>query len=190
MSPLHTKAGILQRDVSLGNILVNEEDDNPSWPAFLIDLDLAIKEKREEPSGARGKTGTRAFMAIGVLLGEKHSAWHDFESFFWLLFWVCIHYNGPNEESNVVERFERWNFIGTIDLAEHKKGTVGDEGDFLRTAEDNFSLYYQPLVPWVNRLRKVVFPGGGRRKADDENLPSCMREVLQKAIKDPEVLAE
>ncbi|KAL2049868.1 hypothetical protein ABVK25_009852 [Lepraria finkii] len=187
---LHTKAGILQRDVSLGNILVNEEDDNPSWPAFLIDLDLAIKEKREEPSGARGKTGTRAFMAIGVLLGEKHSTWHDFESFFWLLFWVCIHYNGPNKESNVVERFEKWNFIGTEELAEYKKGTVDDEGDFLRTAEDNFSLYYQPLVPWVNRLRKVVFPGGGRRKADDENLPSCMREVLQKAVKDPEVLAE
>ena len=53
---------------------MNEEDDNPSWPAFLIDFDLAIKEQREGPSGARGKTGTRAFMAIGVLLGEIHLA--------------------------------------------------------------------------------------------------------------------
>jgi hypothetical protein len=34
-------------------------------------------------SGARGKTGTRAFMAIGVLLDdEQHSFMHDLESFF------------------------------------------------------------------------------------------------------------
>jgi hypothetical protein len=67
--------------------MVKEDEDNPSWPAFLIDLDLAIKEDREKPSGARGKTGTRAFMAIGVLLDdEQHSSTHDLESLFWALF--------------------------------------------------------------------------------------------------------
>ena len=65
-----------------------------------------------------------------------------------------------------------------------------DEEDFLGVASVNFSLYYQPLIPWVNRLRKVVFPGGKRRKGKDENLPSRMREVLQEARKDPKVLAE
>jgi Fungal protein kinase len=62
--------------------MMNEEDDNPSWRSFLIDLDLAIKEQREDSSGARAKTGTRAFMAIGVLYGEKHTFMHDLESFF------------------------------------------------------------------------------------------------------------
>jgi hypothetical protein len=71
-----------------------------------------------------------------------------------------------------------------------KKGVVTDEEDFLGVAGVNFSLYYQPLIPWVNRLRKVVFPGGKRRKGNDENLPSRMREVLQEARKDPKVLAE
>ena len=88
---LHERAGMLQCDISPNNLLMNEEN-NGSWPAFLIDLDLAIKEQREGFSGARGKTGTRAFMAIGVLLGEKHSFMHDLESFFWVLFWICIHY--------------------------------------------------------------------------------------------------
>ena len=37
-------------------------------------------------------TGTRAFMAIGVL-HEKHSFMDDLESFFRVLFWICIHYN-------------------------------------------------------------------------------------------------
>jgi hypothetical protein len=78
---LHTRGGMLQRDVSLNNLIVNEDDENPSWPAFLIDLDLAINEQREMSSGARGKTGTRAFMAIGVLHDdEQHSFMHDLES--------------------------------------------------------------------------------------------------------------
>ncbi|RMJ01691.1 hypothetical protein CDV36_015615 [Fusarium kuroshium] len=92
------RAGLLHRDVSINNLMINEDDDNPSWPAFVIDLDLAIKESREAASGAKGKTGTRAFMAIGALLGEQHSFMHDLESFFWVLFWICIHYNGPGED--------------------------------------------------------------------------------------------
>lgn len=83
---LRTYTGIIQGDISIGNLMMNEEEGNPSWPSFLIDLDLAIEEQREESSGARAKTGTRAFMAIGVLLGEKHSFMHDLESFFWVLF--------------------------------------------------------------------------------------------------------
>lgn len=70
-------------DISLNNLMIDEEDNNPSWCAFLINLDLAIKEQREEFSGALGKAGTRAFMAIGVPLKEEnHSFMHDLESFF------------------------------------------------------------------------------------------------------------
>ncbi|KAK3365002.1 hypothetical protein B0T24DRAFT_598320 [Lasiosphaeria ovina] len=79
-------AGIIHRDISVNNLLINEDDNNPSWPSLLIDLDLAIKEQREGVSGAKGKTGTRAFMAVGALLGEQHSFMHDLESFFWVLF--------------------------------------------------------------------------------------------------------
>ncbi|KAJ8130733.1 hypothetical protein O1611_g2895 [Lasiodiplodia mahajangana] len=79
------KAGILHRDISINNLMINENTNNPSWPSFLIDLDLAIKEQREGASRAKGRmgrAGTRAFMAIGVLLGEQHSFMHDIESFF------------------------------------------------------------------------------------------------------------
>nr|KMM71460.1 hypothetical protein CPAG_07767 [Coccidioides posadasii RMSCC 3488] len=118
---LHERAGMIQSDISLGNLMVNEEDDDSSQKAFLIDLDLAVKEQREGFSGARGKTGTRAFMAIGVLYGEKHSFMHDLESFFWVLFWICIHYEGPGK-GRVVKRFEKWNYMDTEDLAAAKKG--------------------------------------------------------------------
>lgn len=62
------KAGFLHKDISINNLMINE-DDNNSWSSFLIDLDLAIREQRDSASGAGGMTDTKAFMAIGVLMG-------------------------------------------------------------------------------------------------------------------------
>ncbi|KAM4061861.1 kinase [Hirsutella rhossiliensis] len=109
------EAGLLHRDISINNLMINEDDENPSWQAFLIDLDLAIREQRQGASGAKGMTGTRAFMAIGALLGDQHSFMHDLESFFWVLFWVCIHYNGPDEHARVIGRFDKWNYVDVCD---------------------------------------------------------------------------
>lgn len=93
------QAKILHRDISQNNIRWDKEG------GFLIDFDFFIEEAREKPSGARSKAGIRAFMAIGVLLGEQHSFMHDLESFFWVLFWICIHYDRPGRE-RVVPRFK------------------------------------------------------------------------------------
>ncbi|KAK0702046.1 hypothetical protein B0T26DRAFT_539387 [Lasiosphaeria miniovina] len=94
-------------------------------------------------SGAKWKTGTRAFMAIGALLGEQHSFMHDLESFFWVLFWI-----------------------------------------FIKSAKNNFTPYHQPLIPWVNRLRKAVFPNGGSWEREDGGLYVRMRQILQEAQED------
>ena len=181
---LHTLGGILQRDISPNNLMVNEDAENPSWPAFLVDLDLAINEQREASSGARVKTGTRAFMAIGVLLDdEQHSFMHDLESFFWVLFWVCIHYDGPGKDIGSTD-FECWNYETSGKLAELKKGLISDERDFLNTIEAGFTTYYKPLAPCVNRLRKKVFPGGGRWRVPDTELYLEMKTILRGARDD------
>ena len=88
-----------------------------------------------------------------------------------MLFWIYIHYNRPNKKGNIIKRFNKWNFINIEELAEMKKGAVADEEDFFKTASDYFLLYYQLLIPWVNRLWKVVFLGGRRRKGKDKKLP-------------------
>ncbi|KAK6955896.1 hypothetical protein Daesc_003542 [Daldinia eschscholtzii] len=176
------EAGILHRDISINNLLINEDNNNLSWPGFLIDLDLAIKEQREGASGPKGMTGTRAFMAIGVLRGRQHSFEHDLESFFWVLFWICIHYNGPKEKRVVCE-FDEWNVIGTSELATLKRGTIADETDFIDILTQNFTPYYESLVPWVNRLRRVLFDKQGA----DSALYSRMQEVLREAQKDERV---
>ncbi|KAH6977655.1 serine/threonine-protein kinase Sgk2 [Ilyonectria destructans] len=180
------KAGLLHRDISINNLMVNEDEKNRSWTAFLIDLDLAIAQQREATSGAKGKTGTRAFMAIGALLDEEHSFMHDLESFFWVLFWICIHYNGP-DDGKPVPRFEKWNYVDTDELAELKKGQVSHERDFIKTTREYFTSHYQPLIPWVNRLRKVVFPNGRRWEKEDDQLYLRMNGILREAQKDIKV---
>ncbi|KEF50882.1 uncharacterized protein A1O9_13063 [Exophiala aquamarina CBS 119918] len=157
---LAASAGILQRDISTGNTMMNEDPTNPSWPAFLIDLDLGIREQRNEPSGARGITGTRAFMAVGALRSEKHSAMHDYESFFWLLFWICVHNQGP-DEGGLVTEFNCWNYEDPVQLAKLKLGTVSDEEISLETMNQHCTPYFTSLVPWMNRLRRSYFPTAG-----------------------------
>jgi hypothetical protein len=163
--------------------MINEDADNSSWPSFLIDLDLAIKESRDGASGARGKTGTRAFMAIGVLLGEQHSFMHDLESFFWVLFWICIHFDGPNK-SKVIPRFEKWNYLNTEELASDKRGVIADEVDFCGIMEEYFTSSFQTLASLVNRLRRVVFPNGERWKKTNPQLYSSMTDILREAQQD------
>lgn len=185
---LHARAGMLQCDISPNNLMVNEDKRNSSWPAFLIDLDLAIKERREQASGARGKTGTRAFMAIGVLLDdEPHSFMHDLESFFWVLFWICVHYDGQQER--VVPRFDKWNYLDAEELADSKKGIVVNEQDFMKTTQTNFTPYYQPLIPCVNRLRRRVFPNGERWGNANPQLYLDMKEILRAARNELEEVA-
>ncbi|EKG12740.1 hypothetical protein MPH_10153 [Macrophomina phaseolina MS6] len=184
---LYKQGKMLQRDVSKNNLMINEEKNNPSWKAFLIDLDLAISKEREGVSGAKCKTGTLAFMAIGVLLGEQHSFMHDLESFFWVLFWICIHYEGPGR-GRVVERFDKWNYMNTEELAGIKLGVVANKGIFLRTVTDNFTEYYQSLIPWVDELRKEIFPNGGIWEREEPELYSRMMDILREAREDSRVL--
>ncbi|KAJ2901319.1 hypothetical protein MKZ38_001986 [Zalerion maritima] len=39
-----------------------------------------------------------AGLVFGQDKAEQHSFMHDLESFFWVLSWICLHYNGPAEE--------------------------------------------------------------------------------------------
>jgi hypothetical protein len=155
----------------------------------VIDLDLAVCEKRTTPSGAKGKTGTRAFMAIDVLEGKSHSFMHDLESFFWVLHWICLHYLEPSHgKSRVLREYDQWNYFNSATLAKMKLGEVARESSFIETAKTNYGPYYRPLVPWMNELRRVVFPNGVPCILQDSKLYAKMREILHRARQDPTVL--
>lgn len=122
-------------------------------------------------------------MAVGLLLGEKHSFMHDLESFFWVLFWICIHYDGPNVKARVVERFEKWNYADTEELAELKSGLVSNERHFL----NRITQYFTPFYHGLNRLRRQIFPGDRPWEREDRGLYVRVKRVLQEAQNDPKV---
>ncbi|KAI2615078.1 hypothetical protein GGR54DRAFT_632374 [Hypoxylon sp. NC1633] len=163
---LFCEASILHRDISINNLMIDKDHDNPFWPSFLIDLDLAILLERKATSGAMGRTGTRAFMAIGLLVGEEHSFRHNLESFFWVLLWICVHSDAAGH-GRVVEGFEDWNFAGI----------VAQESLFLKTVAAYFQPYYKPLIPWVDRLRRVVRAAKHARRVEGYNV--AVRQITQ-----------
>lgn len=177
-------AKILHRDVSVGNAMLTIAEDD----GFLIDLDLAIKIDRENASGAPSKTGTKVFMAIGALYGdEDHNFMHDLESFFWVLFWICVHWNGPGLPRRRTE-YESWNYKDTRELAEVKAGKVLEQEKFDKEVDKNFTAHCKVLIPCIRQLRRVVFPGGKRSIREDRQLYSRMKSVLQQARKDIDTL--
>jgi len=68
--------------------------------------------------------------------------------------------------------------MDTKELAKLKKGKVAYKGNFIKIAEEYFTPYYQLLVPWVNRLRKIVFPNNRRWKKDNLELYSRIKKIL------------
>nr|ODN94898.1 hypothetical protein L204_04238 [Cryptococcus depauperatus CBS 7855] len=177
------QAGFLHRDISINNLMIDEDNDN----AFLIDLDHAIRVPRISASGAEGKIGTRAFMAIGAHLGDEHSFMHDLESFFWVLFWICTHYDGPGKAVSAAE-YDEWKCKDDDMLADLKFATIGDERMFLDTTRAQFTPFYKPLIPLMNEIRKKVFPNDQWWETEDMELYSLIKEILANGQKDPEIL--
>ncbi|KAL7937557.1 hypothetical protein V8C35DRAFT_292804 [Trichoderma chlorosporum] len=174
---LRQKANYLHRDISINNLLTRE--DGPiGQKGLLIDFDLAIKEQRIKNSGAKGKTGTSAFMAIGVLLGKPHSFMHDLESFFWVLFWICVHYVGPGKTRGSKSKFENWNSISDDDLAGVKLMVVYNSEIFCKKAKLAFTQHYAPLIPLMDDLRAAIFPNGHPWEEPKEELYSMMSQIL------------
>ncbi|KAA8904234.1 hypothetical protein FN846DRAFT_907881 [Sphaerosporella brunnea] len=99
---LYNAHQILHRDVSLFNILIDDDVTRPG-KGLLIDLDLAIRRDRLSATGASHRTGTQDFMAPGLLCGNPHSFRHDLESFFYVLLWIATYYTVPPGDGSPTE---------------------------------------------------------------------------------------
>lgn len=72
-----------------------------------------------------------------------------------------------------------WNYENDMKLAKLLFGIIGDERDFLRIAEENFTPYYHLPMPCANRLRRKMFTNGGRWRGPNRKLYLDTMEILQ-----------
>ena len=152
------------------------QSDYASRLNYLAELELEATWTIEPPPHPK-LAGTKIFMAIGALLGEPHNFMHDLESFFWVLFWICIHYEGRNKKGEVQRRiipqFEDWNYLSTEKLASQKDGWI--------SKRKNFTEHCKPLIPCMRELHRVVFPNGSPWPLENRELYSDMKRTLEKA---------
>ncbi|RPD62190.1 hypothetical protein L226DRAFT_426235, partial [Lentinus tigrinus ALCF2SS1-7] len=108
-----TLAGVLHRDISVGNILIVDKPSQGSYAGFLHDFDYSSMSEHvpdasfahlEGEALAKGliaamdagklkeRSGTYHFMAISQLIrsGSPHGIHHDLESTYWVLVWVVV----------------------------------------------------------------------------------------------------
>jgi Fungal protein kinase len=170
-------AKILHRDISVGNIMLTMAEDD----GFLIDLDLAIKLDWKGSSGVSGKAGTKVFMAIGALYGDEHNFMHDLESFFWVLFWICVRWTGPGLRKSRTE-YEYWKDEPMRTLAQLKSGMVLEEDKFTKEVIREFTAQCRPLIPCILGLRRMLFPSGTRWMSEDRGLYIWMKSVMKQAL--------
>ena len=181
---LYHRARILHHDISMGNIMLTEQEDD----GFLIDFDFAVDADPPESSDAQRRTGTKVFMSIDALAGECHSFMDDLESFFWVLFWICLHHEGPHDAKKTKKPFkhteyEEWYYKSPDVLSMLK---IGEE-QTLMVIPPPYTEFCEPLVPNLEELRMAIFSNtkvrekGKRYDPEDEQLYFKMKSILEKA---------
>lgn len=121
---LFEKAGVLHRDISIGNLMVDASD--PSQ-GVLIDLDFAARVG-EHGNPSDGETfppaGTVNFRAFDLLTPEKPlKAYyrHDLESFLYTLLWIQMHYRDGKKLNNPVSKSFDFHFDTTWGVTKSRK---------------------------------------------------------------------
>ncbi|CAA7260742.1 unnamed protein product [Cyclocybe aegerita] len=117
-----TKAGILHRDISVGNIIITESG------GLLIDWEFSKKITLIGPR-ALERTGTWQFMSIRLHKGldqHIHNVGDDLESFLWVLVWVALRY--AQNEMSVAEREM---FLDAFNYSFHGEGGLAKRGYIL-----------------------------------------------------------
>ncbi|KAG5979387.1 hypothetical protein E4U55_005228 [Claviceps digitariae] len=184
---LYRDARILHQDVSTGNIIIVDGDGHGDGNGsgnggaqgaprgLLIDLDSAIRLDTDEHADTDADpdtysiTGTKPFMAIGVLLRHRRTPHHDLESFLYVLVWTIICGSSSNGNSPPPgSRLRQWSsHDASLDqLAARKTAVVATAAAFEETILAEFPPELACLKGVAARLRDVLFASGEKGQVD------------------------
>ncbi|KAJ4001201.1 protein kinase [Lentinula boryana] len=113
---LYECAGILHRDLSIGNIMFRRIDGRVYGVLNDFDLSSFVRDMAKGPSSDLS-TGTRPFMSVDLLNPKwngGHLYRHDLESLFFIMICLACRYDRPGVPAAEPRAFSKW-FSGTDD---------------------------------------------------------------------------
>ncbi|KAK7214782.1 hypothetical protein V2G26_002785 [Clonostachys chloroleuca] len=147
------KANILHQDISPGNIIITDAQEQGRPKGILIDFDVAM-DLAVGPRTPGEVTGTRPFMAVGILLGRRHWYWHDLESFLYVLLWSIITDGSESPPRN--SKLRMWSRGDWDDIAARKTAEMEEAGFGSILAE--FPEKFESLKQLAESVRRILFP--------------------------------
>ncbi|KAG5987348.1 hypothetical protein E4U52_007678 [Claviceps spartinae] len=174
---------ILHRDISINNIIITDPAKANGKKGVLIDLDLA-KNMDEGLSGARHRTGTTEFMAVGVLRGEEHTYRHDLESFLYVLIWLCFVYGAKGHGTKPRNVPRDWSTGSPAEIAQRKRGDMScNFEDLMEMLPAECGERVEKLIATI---RSILFPipndGKGKPYEGTRENPDDMYEPILRAF--------
>lgn len=125
-------------------------------------------------------------MAIDVLVPADnmvHAYHHDLESLFYVLCWICSIQGGPANLQRAFDYKEseirRWNAFDDSktsmkSVKDSKLAIMPNKKLFEERITKNFAEYFKPVVPCIEKLRKMLFSA---LHADDDDIPGIQQKL-------------
>ncbi|KAI6749637.1 hypothetical protein HG530_015051 [Fusarium avenaceum] len=157
---LYHDGKILHRDISVANIMINNNPkNNPDVPCgILIDLDRSL-DLETEPKKPYNLQGTKAFMAIGILRHKDfilHTYRHDLESIFYVFLYLAVCHNKLLPKTS---RLRRWMDAekGWAEMGNIKREDMSDNKNFNAIINEFEPLGFRQLEALARQLRSILF---------------------------------
>lgn len=124
---------------------------------------------------------------MGLRPGDDHQAYHDLESFFYLLLCITLQYSGPNNTRRTDVQIGKDGQIkhwlegrDMQELGEAKYTTMTTTPvHFYRVVTRKCTPYFKDLIFCLEELRQKIFFGEGGRRPTHQDIIDILRKPLQ-----------
>jgi hypothetical protein len=138
----------------------------------LNDYDMAVSVGREEGQSSRQRTGTKPFLAIGLLLPipQIHAYWHDLESLSYCLLWTIVkRVEDPLEKERgrhlLIHPLKVWEGLTYSSLLDKKRSMFGGNlpssyrvfRQLFRKCADLQDLITLYARAWLHHTQSLIF---------------------------------